>query len=68
MKRRLGTTPDALKSLFGFGTCERWTFDQATAQLQFYDQNDELRVVAEATDIGSYSEKSDTSGTQRHAR
>ena len=51
---------DALTSEFGLGQYSRWWFEQKTAILQFYDDNDVLGLEADIVDIGSYSPKSKT--------
>lgn len=51
---------EALSSQFGLGAFQRWSFDQTTERLQFYDRSDGLRVAADVADIDSYSEQSST--------
>jgi hypothetical protein len=51
---------EALKHQFGLGSTSRWHFEQATGNLQFFDENDQLAVEADVIDIGSYARKSST--------
>lgn len=49
-----------LMQVYGLGEMKRWWFEQATEQLQFFDGNDKLALLASVVDIGSYSPKSKT--------
>jgi hypothetical protein len=50
----------SLMQVYGLGEMKRWWFEQATEQLQFFDDDDKLALVAKVVDIGSYSPKSKT--------
>lgn len=49
-----------LAQIYGLGEMKRWWFEQAAEQLQFFDGNDKLVLLAKVVDIGSYSPKSNT--------
>jgi hypothetical protein len=49
-----------LMQVYGLGEMKRWRFEQVTEQLQFFDANDKLALLAKVIDIGSYSPKSKT--------
>lgn len=49
-----------LKSEFGLGQAGHWWFDQGSATLQFFDDENRLTAEAEAVPVGSYSSKSST--------
>jgi hypothetical protein len=51
---------DASKSEYGFGAYSRWRFEQSTAMIQFFDEEDVLCLEADIIDIGSYSPKTST--------
>lgn len=40
---------------YGLGSAKRWWFDQATANLQFFDAEDNLSIETDVIDVGSYS-------------
>ena len=45
---------------YGFGTGNRWWFDQTTEELQLFDDADNLVIEADVIGIGTYSPKSNT--------
>lgn len=51
---------DQLKSEYGFGSFERWHFDQVSETLSFFDAAGKLTLEAEVIDIGSYASNSNT--------
>ena len=51
---------DLLGQQYGLGTHGRWRFEQATAQVQFYDEADNLTIEADIVEIGTYSQRSNT--------
>ncbi|TAK92617.1 MAG: hypothetical protein EPO06_00200 [Burkholderiaceae bacterium] len=51
---------DQLKSEYGFGTFDRWHFEQTSETLSFFDADGKLTVEAEVIDIGSYANNSNT--------
>jgi hypothetical protein len=48
---------ECLMATFGLGNFSRWWFDQETAQLQFFDVEDKLKVSADVVDIGSFKQE-----------
>lgn len=51
---------EGLKNEFGLGSASRWHFDQATGNLQFFDENDQLALEADVISVGSYSPTSNS--------
>ncbi len=51
---------ELLQTEFRLGSFARWWFDQKTATLQFFDENDRLGLEAEFVDIGSFSVQAGT--------
>jgi hypothetical protein len=51
---------DKLQNEFGLGTHADFLFDQATGTLEFKDASGAVRVRADVTPIGSFSERSET--------
>ena len=49
-----------LDQQYELSTYTRWSFEQATGTLQFFDQNDRLKLEADVINIGSYSSKSNS--------
>ena len=45
---------------YGFGTLNRWWFDQTTEKLQLFDDADNLVIEADVIEIGTYSPKSNS--------
>jgi hypothetical protein len=45
---------------YALGGMKRWSFEQQTAVLQFFDQHDRLAVEAQVIDVGSFSPKSNS--------
>lgn len=51
---------ERLQTDHGFGSFSRWYFDQATEQLELFDEADKKVAVADVIDIGSYAANSST--------
>lgn len=51
---------DVLKNEYGIGSMNRWWFEQTTGNLQFFDNEDNLKIETDVIDIGSYSPISNT--------
>ncbi|MGK9168308.1 hypothetical protein KXR53_18500 [Inquilinus limosus] len=49
-----------LQTEYRLGSFARWWFDQQTATLQFFDENDRLGLQTEFVDIGSFSVRAGT--------
>lgn len=56
----LSNKQDLLVEQYGFGTRNRWWFDQTTEKLQLFDEADNLVIEADVVKIGTYSPKSNT--------
>jgi hypothetical protein len=49
-----------LKTEFGLSDFSRWHFDQRTERLQFFNAKDQLSLIADVVDIGSFASNSNT--------
>jgi len=45
---------------YSLGEHSRWSFEQSTEKLQFFDEADNLLIEGDVVEIGSYSQKSNT--------
>jgi len=53
-REELRNKQDLLVEQYGFGTRNRWWFDQTTEKLQLFDEADNLVIEADVMEIGSY--------------